>query len=801
MNAASSNVRQLPVQTPQPLVPIPPGLPKDLRKILAEGVDITNPIRFGDDLWDLSGAKTVATTTKSGLNFTGVPDQFRDAAKLFMIAASHPAAVANVKGVNGRRVLAAFSDAGPANWQTVYQFLGFLRSTLKSLIEHWGDYPSLKRHDWSQVANEWAAYTYERNGVQHHRTATTHVRMLTALRQFSDVCEAFGSDGPLFGTRPFGRSNPSVFFPHDDDGLRNKTEPVLRTFALFGADENYVNVTAPDLVPRVEWWTKRITKTHPTKKRDEVAIAVWREAVDIWEQAGFDTLPTRPKKDDKHPGRLDELLGQGQTVATEVVLQFAGWEPKKVPADYLSEAVESDRFRFVDVADHVDPYCHVTGEAPPEWLDDNAHLLPTAVAVNRGGLWDHVNALVWACANGLMVGCALRNRELSALEPGCLKQKVDDDGRVIRWFDGARIKNQNVLNPPRDDWFVSERNARFLEVANGIRKAYDLPDEDHPTYPRKMLFSAAMLQKAWGSRPDWRRRHFEEFRDTQVAIYEGLANTGWGLSIADIEPVTASQMRISSLTAMVKAAHGHMAAQVHAKHTTLKVALPYYRDEVLSTSTKPPRRYQWTPAQAAPFDPSNINELVNAHADDVEDYRVNGDLLSVVDKVMHNRSDLSGPGVGNLTIAAFNDGLINGTDVPVTISSKELARRVKEGQSSSVLVGVFSVCTSPKNGLCKDDTEARITKCVLGCHNQAFTSSQRAILELQHRYLIEVFGPDHIYVAKLENHDDIVGDFAERQTDELVDIAFAEFDPEERAFIQGVMAEYIPSDDPPGGSQ
>ena len=804
MSPSTSNVRKIHSRQPA-VVPIPPDLPDDLADIIGEGDDLTEKLEFANDVWNLRDTTSFANSPSTGVHFEQVPARYRDAVKLYAIALSNPSAVAALEGVDAE-LLHAFVEDRTTNWRTTHGSVANVKRALSELVDQFGEHPQLNDSDWKRVADQWRKATYIKDGAVAHRQATTLRHYARVLRQLSDVCTALGSNSPVFGTRPFGDDSLDVRFPSTENErrghYRNKVRPVGRVFKLLGADRNYVTVTADDLVSRAEWWTNRITKTHPNKST-YCPVETWRAALDVWEAAGFTTLPTRPTIAGSKPtGDIKKVLGEGRTIATEVVLQFAGWEPRKPKPDQLKETIDSGRFTFVDVCDHDDPYSVETGTPHPAWLADDLHLLPTT-QYDPTGLWVHTTALAWACHNGLMTSLALRDMEIESLEPDCLKERDLGDG-MRRWIDGVKIKSQDVQNPPATKWYVAPHNMVWVTTAKALRDAFGLPDEKHRRNGRKMLFTDSLLRHGHERKHLNNMEHefFKQKRGVLLGPYEGLARTGFGRSLEGVEYVTPRECRISALSAMANIQHGLLAVQAHSQHANVNTTLGYVGHVTASTSNTPQPWNIFDPAELDPFGREGISTLINPQLEDVREQQLeDGDVRVVIETAVNFPGRLSGPGAATVNRRMANDGILNHQGAPAVVSDRQFERLLTKGSVSGLLVGSFSICSTSSGGLCEDDTDARVRRCVLGCHNQAFTPSLRALLELERRRLKTLIAKQvnpavaKRGVAKIDQNGDIIGDLREATDEELVEVFADGLNEDDLALMQQVVDRILATDE------
>lgn len=727
----------------------------DLRDVIRQGRQMTEPVRYSDDTWDLAGCPdlgTRATTLRFGL----VRPAWRELAKDFALVLGDPTlatswtpdeAVAQRHAGTARR----------ANWGNVSAQLRRLVPLLQRMDA--AGLTSLDQRDWRQLRDVMLGGIAGPDGTWTWAPMTPEaaVRSAVVLRKVHDLGPVLGSAGP-FGTRPWGRDELNTVFgfqPPAYGEARNMSQAHGDMFAMLGACMNLIETCADDVIERLAYWHRdELRPATATSESNSVLVGVWDDAVARWP----DGLPL--------PTRLSQ---QGsKTVATEVVLRYAGYQYEGASVDHAQMASALDTIATAPATD-VDPFLvHHPDQARPTWLADDQHLLPTSVRLGPVGLGRWQNALVVAAYYTVAAITALRGLAIGALRPDCVTEQPDGTFTLR----ATTLKNADVDTLTYDDSFEVITNAHVaaaVDVVNRIRAATgaDVLLHDRLTdWP--VLFSSNLLDLARG-RPlaspllaNPLRAHDQSGQAVHlVPMLNALARAGAGHDVSDLKILNRTEISQTALDIIGDRAHGDMATAIVRRWQRASTQLMYggHRPNII---------------MPVPEDLSEPTQRKRAGSEDT---------TAVIATAIGSPEALSGRGVAKLAEKLETDQLLQGV-----VDLRTIVNRRRNGALKTVSVGPLAACATPEGGLCGGVEEANHRLCQLGCRNMVLTPYHRARLEYQRRVFARELGEHSHLVAKLADHEELCSDEMDMTDDELWDVLVAGWDPKWAALLRSLLA-------------
>ncbi|MEX2503614.1 MAG: hypothetical protein WD378_02120 [Egicoccus sp.] len=408
----------------------------------------------------------------------------------------------------------------------------------------------------------------------------------------------------------------------------------------------------------------------------------------------------------------------------------------------------------------VDPF----DEAHPcrdrsEWLPKNSHLLPTWANRHHTGLFSWSEAIVYASWYALSAICGLREQEISALQPDCLKQQSGG----IYMVHGHKIKNKND-NPDPVEWYANANVKHIIGIVNRLRDALDRPPQRHPRFGWPMLFSYNLVSNR--NNADHAKSYAttiynpmdpQKQQATLVSHHGMLAETGHGHTVERLKLVPQRVIRITAIEVHAARRFGDLAAAQVGKWRTTATAHGYYGHLPRVTGARVPITTIMDGTEAA-------------------DLRTELEVLPLIETSAAQPERLKGRGAARMVARAAGD-----PELKAKPSQLRSLRRSHKHDNRNVVLGVFSACAGPEGGLCNTHGQANVHLCRMGCVNNVYDPYMRAMLELQRRYFAALWGNDVGMAAQIElTEGQTLADERLMTDDELKDVITAEWHPDFR---------------------
>lgn len=679
----SPHVSALPVQGVKPsLEP-----ETDIRSLIPRGVQIRQPIRYGDDQWVLHGYPLVNQGV-SELDFRLVPARWRNIIKDWVLLRLNPSlARSGHSGLDtGSPLAQAAAAAPPISMMSAVAYVYTFTVTLP-VVDARGT--SLGPLDWKAVAQG----LRDRDSQVSPKTNATYARPLNALWTARSLLRVPN----MFGGRPFGgEAVEKVFAVPARDLNIDRPEPQL-CGPLLGLCLWIIDNCADDVLARVEHLAA-VPDCSQAPRQEQVAAVI--DLLDAWGASGR-ALPATV-------GLRGDTSGLRASWATFVKMAGASNKSLKNPVGD-AVAVWNDLIALRGVSRYEDGFdlpirnVRALDGSQRRWID-------ALVATRYGFGLDHwASTLAYACAYVIALLTTVRDRELAALPDDCLRQGTYERGDVdvpVTRMHGYLVKN--VGEPRPASWVVGDDVIRAVKIIQRLKLALRLEPRTHPTTQQEILLHPGLGLGANAGRDtlvltgEWLRRfestaHFLAERGLIAAFPELPA---W---------LSHRTIRITGVEAYASQPWGDALASAQAHWSSRTVAEGYYGH---------------LPNSVYIADPDAIEE--------VRQVLVGQTLLDVAAEANHAGLDevVRGAGTSRLDAVLEQAQAYDLVNSPVT--GKQLVKIAKN--NPNVSVGPFTICVFGPGGLCGSVHEANFRLCRPGkCRHSAMTRGQRAREELVRR--------------------------------------------------------------------
>ncbi|PZE68769.1 hypothetical protein [Curtobacterium sp. MCBD17_021] len=661
----------------------------DVRSLIPKGIQIRQPIRYGDDRWVIEGYP-LTNQNVTELDFRLVPIRWRTIIKDWVLLRLNPSlARSGLSRLDTQAPLALATAASlPISMMSAVAYLYTFTVTLP-IVDARGT--KLGPLDWKAVAQS----LRDRDSRVSSKTNATYARPLNALWTVRGLLRV----PDMFGGRPFGgEAVEKVFAVPARDLNVDRPEPQL-CGPLLGLCLWIIDNCAEDILARVEHLAVVPDRSH-APRQDQIAAVI--DLLDEWNATGR-ALPATV-------GLRGDTTGLRPSWATFVKLAGASNQSLKNPVGD-AVAVWKDLCDRRGVSRHEDgfnlPIRQVTA------LDGSERQWTDALVATRYGFGlDHwVSTLAYACAYVIALLTTVRDRELAALPDDCLREGTYEAGDIdvpVTRMRGYLVKN--VGEPIPASWVVGEDVMRAVGIIQRLKKALHLEPRLHPVTQREILLHPGLGLGANSGKDtlvlerEWLRR----FESTGNFLGER------GLIAAFPElPTWLSHrtIRITGIEAYASQPWGDALASAQAHWSSRTVAEGYYGH---------------LPNSVYIADPDAIEE--------VRQVLVGQTLLDVAADANATAAGLSdvvgGAGTGRLDAVLEQAEAYELVNSPVT--GKQLVKIA--ANNPNVTVGTFTICIFGPGGLCGSVHEANFRLCRPGkCRNSAMTRGQRAREELVRR--------------------------------------------------------------------
>jgi hypothetical protein len=706
----------------------------DVRTLIPLGYDIQQAILFAHDRWDTAGHPS--WTSKHGgqttLDFSGIPAQWRTAAKEWILLQLDPGLAASW----------APHDPIAASWSAIQEPIKLvtaqgnlkqLRLVLTVLDTHHIITPT--SDDWGRVRvlmQQPQSREEKLTGAQLAAgTLRGRAQQLTSLWSIRTIV----GRPTLLGSEPFDGEETTSLFGSGSRPKRNLRRPHEDVGRCLGFVAWVFDHIADNILAHSRWWAEHtVAPEDGPASQQEGYDAMFDIAQDVHARLG------------KLPGRRNS--SGGLTLAHSALGMLCG-APDGDEA-YLWGRYAMRRFQNEDLDEHGGNPCelpvtelpHSGGTGTASWT---RRLLPV-----RDELHFWQSALVYYAMYYLAATCGLRDKDLACLTPGCITRetKTRPNGEPYEVTTMRGYKTKNRMAPQRTTWKVNQRVVRIVEVIEELHRIHGITPANSTVTGEPLLFDAQLITASVRSGRD--TIHLDlSFMDWLIKGAKRLHDRGvTPIDLSDVTKVNISQIRITAIQAFASRDLGNALAAQFGQWNHQSVAMGYHADvyKIIHLA-----------------DPVDALELQHEH----------------IGRVMHRAAlkpdDLRGKGVTRMRQAVERQG--STLSNPAPLSSARLKATGKK--NSNIAVGPYTICIYSADGaLCGGEGAADFRLCrPFECRNSAMTPGQRARIELRRRLELRMHPALHRSARKIaEAMPEVVAEFSEVSDDELARIIATELD-------------------------